>query len=224
MTIWLDPTPVDIPDALADLGLHPLAAETLVRRGFGEPSAAKSFLDSEEYVPTDAWELPDMRIAVERIEQAILTGESICVWGDFDVDGQTSTALLVQTLRALNANVHWHIPIRATESHGIKIPYLKEIIDNGAQLILTCDTGVGENDAIDYAKSRNVDVVVTDHHDLPEKLPNALAVVDPKRLPKGHPLSTLPGVGVAYKLAEKLLISKGFSPSATKIATTRSYL
>lgn len=205
MRKWIDPIPVDIPDALADLGLHPLAAETLVRRGFGELSAAKAFLDPEEYTPTDAWELPDMRIAVERIEQAIRTGESICVWGDFDVDGQTSTALLVQTLRALKADLTWHIPVRATESHGIKIPFLKEVIDKGAKLILTCDTGVGENEAVDYAQSRGVDVVITDHHDLPETLPNALAVVDPKRLPEGHPLSTLPGVGVAYKLAEKLL-------------------
>ncbi|MBC8334696.1 MAG: single-stranded-DNA-specific exonuclease RecJ [Anaerolineales bacterium] len=220
MTIWLDPTPVDIPDSFSTLGLHPLAAETLVRRGISELSAAKAFLDPEEYTPTDAWDLPDLRIAVERIEHAIRTGESICVWGDFDVDGQTSTALLVQTLRALKADVLWHIPVRATESHGIKIPYLKEIIDNGAQLILTCDTGVGENEAIDYANSRGVDVVVTDHHDLPETLPNALAIVDPKRLPVGHPLSTLPGVGVAYKLAEKLLSSKGFSPSATEVATT----
>jgi len=211
MTKWIDPTPVVIPDSLTNLGLHPLAEQILVRRGFSELSAAKSFLDPEEYIPTDAWELPDMRIAVERIEQAIRTGESICVWGDFDVDGQTSTALLVQTLRALNADVIWHIPVRATESHGIKIPFLKEVIDRGAKLILTCDTGVGENEAVDYARSRNVDVLITDHHDLPETLPNALAIVDPKRLPKGHPLSTLPGVGVAYKLAEKLLDNENLS-------------
>ncbi|MCP4143143.1 MAG: single-stranded-DNA-specific exonuclease RecJ [Chloroflexi bacterium] len=208
MTKWIDPTPVEIPESLLDLGLHPLAAQTLVRRGIAELSAAKAFLDPNEYTPTDGWELPDLRTAVDRVEQAILKSESICVWGDFDVDGQTSTALLVQTLRALGANVHWHIPLRATESHGIKIPYLKEVIDNGAELILTCDTGVGEYDAIEYANSRGIDVVITDHHDLPEILPNALAVVDPKRLPDEHPLATLPGVGVAYKLAEKLLESR----------------
>ena len=205
MTKWIDPTPVGIPESLLDLGLHPLAAQTLVRRGISELSAVKAFLDPNEYTPTDGWELPDLRIAVERIEQAILKSESICVWGDFDVDGQTSTSLLVQTLRALGADVHWHIPIRATESHGIKIPYLKEVIDKGAELILTCDTGVGEDEAIEYANSRGIDVVITDHHDLPETLPNALAIVDPKRLPKEHPLATLPGVGVTFKLAEKLL-------------------
>ncbi len=213
MTKWIDPTPVEIPESFAELGLHPLAEQTLVRRGITERAAAQAFLDPDEYIPSDGWELPDLHPAVDRLNQAIRTGESICVWGDFDVDGQTSTSLLVQTLRAVGADVHWHIPVRATESHGIKIPYLKEVIDNGAQLILTCDTGVSENEAVEYANSRGVDVVISDHHDLPETLPNALAVVDPKRLPEEHPLSTLPGVGVAYKLAEKLLRSKDFSPS-----------
>jgi single-stranded-DNA-specific exonuclease len=205
MTKWINPPPVDIPDSLVDLGLIPLAKEILVRRGISDIAAAKAFLDPNEYTPTDGWELPDLRTAVDRVEQAILKSESICVWGDFDVDGQTSTALLVQTLRAIGADVHWHIPVRATESHGIKIPYLKEVIDNGAELIVTCDTGVSETEAIDYANSRGVDVVITDHHDLPPTLPNAVAVVNSKRLPEEHPLSTLPGVGVAYLLAEKLL-------------------
>ncbi len=205
MTKWITPPPVDIPDSLADLDLIPLAKQILVRRGYADPASARAFLDPDAYSPADGWELPDLRVAVDRIEQAVNTREAICVWGDFDVDGQTSTALLVQTLRALGADVRWHIPIRATESHGIKIPYLKEVIENGAKLILTCDTGISEAEAIDYANSRGVDVVVTDHHDLPETLPNALALVDPKRLPEEHPLATLPGVGVAYKLAEKLL-------------------
>ncbi len=212
MTQWLDPTPVTIPESFADLGLHPLAEQTLVRRGISELPAAKSFLDPNAYTPTDGWDLPDLRPAVDRVEQAIRTGESICVWGDFDVDGQTSTALLVQTLRILGANVHWHIPVRATESHGIKIPFLEEVINNGAELILTCDTGVSQIDAVDYANSRGVDVVITDHHDLPPKLPDAIAVVNSKRLPDEHPLSTLPGVGVAYKLAEKLLEDNDFHP------------
>jgi len=198
MTKWIDPTPVDIPASLADLDLIPLAKQILVRRGITERAAAEAFLDPSKYTPADGYDLPDLRPAVDRLNQAIHTGESICVWGDFDVDGQTSTALLVQTLRAVGANVHWHIPVRATESHGIKIPFLKEVIDNGAELILTCDTGVSELDAVDYANSRGVDVVITDHHDLPPKLPNALAVVNSKRLLEEHPLSTLPGVGVAY--------------------------
>lgn len=208
MTHWIDPAPIDIPDSLANLDLIPLAKQILVRRGITERAAAEAFLDPNNYTPADGYDLPDLRPAVDRLNQAIRTRESICVWGDFDVDGQTSTALLVQTLRAVGANVHWHIPVRATESHGIKIPYLKEVIDNGAQLILTCDTGISEVDAVEYANGRGVDVVITDHHDLPPKLPNAVAVVNSKRLPEEHPLATLPGVGVAYKLAEKLLESR----------------
>ncbi len=127
------------------------------------------------------------------------------MWGDFDVDGQTSTTLLVQTLRALGANVSYYIPIRGKESHGVHIESLKPIIDGGVKLIVTCDTGITAHDAIDYANSRGVDVVVTDHHDLGETLPNAKAIVNPKLLPEDHPLKYLAGVGVAYKLAEALL-------------------
>ena len=213
MTKWITLPTHKVPAFFAELNLNPIVEQTLLRRGIDNLSDAKAFLDPNEYIPTDGWELPDLHAAVDRIEQALRTREAICVWGDFDVDGQTSTALLVQTLRALNANIRWHIPVRATESHGIKIPYLKEVIDNGTKFIITCDTGISEIEAIDYANSRGVDVVITDHHDLPEKLPNAVAVVNAKRLPEEHPLATLPGVGVAYKLAEKLLLrSQDFSP------------
>ncbi len=145
---------------------------------------------------------------MERIRSAIRNDEVICVWGDFDVDGQSSTSLLVQTLQTLGANVLYYIPIRGKESHGIHIESLKPILDNGVSLLLTCDTGITANEAIDYANSRGVDVVVTDHHELGETLPNAKAIVNPKLLPKGHILENLAGVGVAYKLAEALLSPK----------------
>ncbi|MEO5886787.1 MAG: single-stranded-DNA-specific exonuclease RecJ, partial [Anaerolineales bacterium] len=154
---------------------------------------------------------PGIEKAVDRINSAIQAGESICVWGDFDVDGQTSTALLVQTLGAIGANVTYYIPIRGKEGHGIHIETLKPILDNGAKLIVTCDTGITAHEAIDYANSRGVEVVVTDHHDLGESLPNASAVINPKLLPEDHPLANLAGVGVAYKLAEALLAN----PSST---------
>ena len=133
------------------------------------------------------------------------SNKPICVWGDFDVDGQTSTTLLVQTLQALGANVTYYIPVRGKESHGVYIESLKPIIDNGAKLIITCDTGITANEAIDYANSRGVDVIITDHHDLGETPPNAKAIINPKLLPKNHPLANLAGVGVAFKLAETLL-------------------
>jgi single-stranded-DNA-specific exonuclease len=199
---WVEPvfshSPITLP------GLHPLVAQALVRRGLTTPGVARAFLDPQAYSPTPASELPGLIIAAERLERAIRFHESICVWGDFDVDGQTSTTVLVQTLRAMGAEVSYHIPVRGMESHGVNLPHLKEIIDQGANLILTCDTGVNATQAVEYARTRRVDVLVTDHHELPEILPQAAAIVNPKLLPSEHPLATLSGVGVAYKLAEAL--------------------
>ncbi len=211
MTRWLDPHPIQIPASFADasarlgtsLKLHPLVEQTLLRRGISRPEDVEAFLHPDANPSTP---FPDIEKAVDRISAAIRKGEKICVWGDFDVDGQTSTTLLVQTLRALNANVVYYIPIRGKESHGVHIESLKPIIDNGAKLIVTCDTGITAHEAIDYANSRGVDVVVTDHHDLGETLPNSKAIVNPKLLSEDHPLKYLAGVGVAYKLAEALLI------------------
>ena len=124
------------------------------------------------------------------------------IWGDFDVDGQTATALLYSALRRLGARVSYHVPNRFSEGHGIHLPTLKRRLDGGVDLILTCDTGVTAQAAVDYAAGRGIDSLITDHHALPETLPAAAAVVNPQRLPAGHPLRELPGVGVAYKLIE----------------------
>jgi single-stranded-DNA-specific exonuclease len=202
MTRWIEPPPVEIPASFADLNLPPLIAQTLIRRGVNTPEAARAFLhpDSLPSMP-----FPGIDPAVERISAAIQQKEMICVWGDFDVDGQTSTTLLVQTLQALGGEVVYYIPIRGKESHGVHIETLKPILDNGAKLIVTCDTGITAYQAIDYANSRGVDVVITDHHELGATLPNARAIVNPKLLSVDHFLSTLAGVGVAYKLAEALI-------------------
>ncbi|MCX6038060.1 MAG: single-stranded-DNA-specific exonuclease RecJ [Chloroflexi bacterium] len=212
---WIEPTPLRSPAPLPDL--HPLVAQTLVRRGMSTPEAARAFLDPEAYSPAPAADLPGLTAAAERVERAIRSRASICVWGDFDVDGQTSTTVLVQTLHALGADVTYHIPVRGRESHGVNLPHLKEIIDQGAKLILTCDTGITAHAAGEYARTRRVDMVITDHHDLPESLPQAFAVVNPKLLPPEHALATLAGVGVAYKLAEELIArfpSEPCSPAA----------
>src|SRR5215208_3480839 len=202
MTRWVDPPPVEIPASFADLNLPPLLAQTLVRRGISTPEAARAFLHPDSIPSTP---FPNIGPAVERINTAIRNNEMICVWGDFDVDGQTSTTVLVQTLQALGANVVYYIPISGKESHGVHIETLTPIIDRGAQLIVTCDTGITAYEAIDYANSRGVDVVITDHHDLGPTLPNAKAIVNPKLLAEDHLLANLAGVGVAYKLAEALL-------------------
>ena len=206
MTRWLDPNPVNIPASFVDLNLPPFIAQTLVRRGIITPETAQAFLHPDTLPSTP---YPNIEPAIDRINLAITKGEMICVWGDFDVDGQTSTALLVQTLQSLDANVIYYIPIRGKESHGIHIETLKPIIDNGTKLIITCDTGITEHEAVDYANSHGVDVIITDHHDLGETLPNAVAIINPKLLPKDHLLANLAGVGVAYKLAEALFKDLG---------------
>ncbi|MBN2003699.1 MAG: single-stranded-DNA-specific exonuclease RecJ [Anaerolineae bacterium] len=205
MKRWIDPILVQVPQALQDfVGGHPLVAETLVRRGVTTVAAAKAFLDPNAYTPASPSEFSAMGQAVTRIAHAIQHKESICVWGDFDVDGQTATTLLVSTLRDLGANVTYHIPVRETESHGINVPQLQTEIEKGTQLFLTCDTGIAAMEGIAYAKAHAVDTIITDHHEPPPELPPAHAILNPHLLPHGHPLQTLPGVGVAYKLSEAL--------------------
>ncbi|HKJ37250.1 MAG TPA: single-stranded-DNA-specific exonuclease RecJ, partial [Anaerolineales bacterium] len=206
MTRWINPPLVQIPASFLDLNLPALIAQTLVRRGIQTPDSARAFLHPDA---TPSTPFPNIEPAIERILEAIRNNEQICVWGDFDVDGQTSTALLVQTLQALGADITYYIPIRGKESHGVHIESLKPILDNGAKLILTCDTGITAHEAVNYCNSRGVDVVITDHHDLGETLPNAKAIVNPKLLPAEHTLANLAGVGVAYKLAEALLAFSG---------------
>ena len=204
---WIEPSPIDFHAPLPDL--HPLVAKMLLRRGLDTPAAALAFLDPKAYSPSPAASLPGLASIADRLVSAIHAHESICVWGDFDADGQTSTTILVQTLQELHADVTWHIPVREVESHGVNIPLLQVQIERGAKLILTCDTGISSHAAVEYARSRGVEMLITDHHDLPESLPQALAITDPKFLPAGHPLSTLSGAGVAYKLAEELYARLG---------------
>ncbi len=200
---WLEHPQVETPDYPHDL--HPLVRRILNRKGFPTTDDLDAFLNPDLYKPAPGTDIPGLASAAERIETAIKRQQAICVWGDFDADGQTATTVLVQTLHALGAQVTYHIPVRAVESHGVNIPNLAKVIDQGAQLIVTCDTGISAHDAADYARYRKVDFIVTDHHDLPESLPNAFTVADPKMLPPEHPLANLAGVGVAFKLAEELL-------------------
>ena len=202
---WIEPQPISIPeDFRRAIGGHPLVAETLYRRGFRTVEAARAFLDPDAYQPTSADELPDAAIAYELITKAINNRERILVWGDFDVDGQTSTTILVEGLRKLGANVQYHIPIRAKESHGITATVLQDYLDEGFDLLITCDTGITEHENIRAVKTAGIPVVLTDHHSLGATLPPADAVVNPQRLPEEHPLRTLPGAGVVCKLIEGL--------------------
>lgn len=209
MVQWQFPSKPDILPDLLQFTHDPLLAQLLVQRGLTTVEQARAFLEPGAYQPASPEALPDMATAVERLSRAIERHESICVWGDFDVDGQTSTALLVSTLQALGAQVQFYIPNRLTESHGIKIPALNRILTAGVDLILTCDTGIAAHEAAATAQAAGVDVIITDHHDLDDTLPPAQAVINPKRLSPEHPLRELPGVGVAYKLGQALYEAHG---------------
>src|SRR3990170_7295008 len=138
---WIEPADIEIPAELAAVaGGPPLLARALASRGLLTAAEVAGFLDPDQYSPAAAEELPGMVEAASRIESAIRQGERVCVWGDFDVDGQTATTVLVETLRELGAQVQYHLPVRATESHGVHPPKLQEFIQNGTRLVLTCDT------------------------------------------------------------------------------------
>ena len=210
MVQWLEPQPVDVPAALHSVieavGLPAgvsLVAELLVRRGVDDPARAAGFLDPDAYAPAPPQALPDLHVTVERLARAVVQEEQIAVWGDFDVDGLTATALYVQALRALGARATFHIPSRQ-ESHGLHLAGVEQLIDAGTAVLLTADTGVDGHQAAGAALRRGIDLLVTDHHDLPAVLPPALAVVNAKRLPPAHPLYELPGVGVAYQVVRAL--------------------
>lgn len=205
MKRWLDPAPLSIPDdLLTAVGGHSVVARRLVRQGIHSAQDAERFLSPAAYTPASPYELPDMDLAVSRVQRAIRERKPILVWGDFDVDGQTSTALLVSALRDLGAVVSYHIPNRFTEGHGIHLPTLTTLLTSDVDLLLTCDTGITAHPAIHLAHMYQVDVVITDHHALPFLLPEAEAVVNPMRLPEGHPMRELPGVGTAYQLVRAL--------------------
>jgi len=210
---WVEPQPVEIPRELMQItGGHSLLAKALVRRGIGDPNQVKAFLDPAYYRPLSPQELPDLAQAVDRLQTAIKNREQIGIWGDFDVDGQTATTLLLSSLEQLGANVCYHIPIRSIESHGVHPQALVEFLKQGIQLLITCDTGITAHEAIKICQKQGVDVLITDHHTLPPELPSAQAVVNPQRLPQTHPLYPLCGVGVAWKVVEELYQRNGRMP------------
>ncbi len=214
---WLEPEKIAVPeDYIHAIGGNPLVSQVLFSRGFQDADSARGFLDPKYYHPASPSELPGLLTAVELLREALSTKKVIGVWGDFDVDGQTSTTVLVSALRNLGGMVIYHIPVRAEESHGISLPALQKFMLRGVDLILTCDTGISSIEAIEFASQQNVPVIITDHHDLPEVLPNAPVIVNPKLLQREHPLVYLPGVGVAFKIIEELYDQVGDPQAANQ--------
>lgn len=180
-------------------------AKLLVARGIDSLAAAQHFLKPQLQDIADPSSLHDIEPAVERIEQAVATGEKITIYGDYDVDGLTSTALMYEVLTGIGAEVDYYIPNRFTDGYGPNVAVYQRLIEQGTQLILTVDNGIAGKDAIALAKANGVDVVVTDHHAIPAELPLDVPIVHPKYPQSHYQGGDLSGVGVAFKVAWALL-------------------
>jgi single-stranded-DNA-specific exonuclease len=197
----LPPCPRPEVVALAQaLGLSETTASVLVRRGYGDPEAARAFLAAE--IPAhDPFSLGDMEAACAAIRAAIAAGQRICVHGDYDVDGICATALAVSVLRELGAEVDWHLPSRFEEGYGVSRETLVRLAEEECSLVLTVDCGITAVEEIAQATTIGLDVIVTDHHRPGESLP-ACPVVATR--PSEYPFPELCGTGVVYKLAQAL--------------------
>lgn len=188
---------------MQQLGVSKLLASVLVTRGLKTPEQAEHYLGGGAE-PADAFALADMQKVVDRIYAAVENGERIEIFGDYDVDGITSTALLFEYLESMGADVGAMLPTREGEGYGLNSEAVDEMAKNNASLIITVDNGVSSHEAIDYALSLGIETVVTDHHKTPDTLPNAVAVVDPLRPDDKSAFKELAGVGVVLKLLAAL--------------------
>ncbi|HYG56646.1 MAG TPA: single-stranded-DNA-specific exonuclease RecJ, partial [Symbiobacteriaceae bacterium] len=211
MPTWLKPDPVTLPQALVEAVESRPLAEVLFRRGHTTPEGALAFLAGG--VDVDAPGLPDLDEGVHHVVAAILGGHRICVYGDYDTDGVTATTLLVDLLRRLGADVTYYIPNRFHDGYGMNARAVEALAAEGTWLLLTCDCGIRNLQEVAAARKLGMRVVVTDHHELGPVLPDAEAVVNPKRLPAEHPCHMLPGVGTAYLLARQVLRALDHDPA-----------
>ena len=186
------------------LGLPPLIVQLLYNRGLTQSSQLTPFLTAGKNLASDPWLLPGMHQAVARTYRALLSGENIAIYGDFDTDGITATALLAQGLTTLGGKVTPYIPHRLTEGYGLKNAALENLYRQGISLVITVDCGITAFNEVKQAKKIGLDIVITDHHTPLELLPPAVAVINPKLPNSSFSFTELAGVGVAIKLLEAL--------------------
>jgi len=190
-------------------GFHPVIARLLSLRGLYEPDKIEVFLNPLPKFLYNPFLMQDMEKAVNRLIKAFYNKEKILIYGDYDVDGITGTSLLLRFFRKLQLPASFYIPDRETEGYGLSISGVEYAIENNFDLIITCDCGINAFDEIDYANKNGIDVIVTDHHEPSDELPDAYAVLDPKRSDDSYTFTDLCGVGVAYKLLHGFCIRKG---------------
>jgi single-stranded-DNA-specific exonuclease len=202
------------------LHCHPAVAAALANRCIDSPEKAHSFLSASLAELRPPTGLKDIDKAVARLARAVTSGETILLFGDYDVDGTTATALLLEFLKSCGATVSYYIPHRLREGYGLQPRHLAEVaLPRGATLLITADCGSGSHSAVAAARAAGIDVIVTDHHNLAEPLPAAVAVVNPKRRDCPSGLGHLAGVGVAFCLVialRKRLREAGFWEGRTE--------
>ncbi|TVQ43074.1 MAG: single-stranded-DNA-specific exonuclease RecJ [Gloeocapsa sp. DLM2.Bin57] len=188
------------------LAISSLMARVIINRGFDNLEDAQFHLQPQSVsLPLPLAEFPDLSKSVTLLVEAITNQDKIAICGDYDADGMTSTALLLRTLRYLDAKVDYAIPSRMNDGYGINERIVREFAEEGVSLIITVDNGISAYGAIALAKELNLKVIITDHHDLPETLPPANAILNPKLISTQSPYYGLAGVGVAYLLASNLM-------------------
>ncbi|WP_421380105.1 single-stranded-DNA-specific exonuclease RecJ [Bacillus salacetis] len=187
-----------------ELKLPPIVGKLLANRGIHDIEQAKAFLYGEEHPFHDPYLMMDMDKAVQRVKKAIEYGEAILIFGDYDADGVSSTSVMMQTLLDLGAEAHFYIPNRFTEGYGPNENAFRWAAEEGFSLIITVDTGIAALKEAQLAKELGVDLIITDHHEPGPELPEALAILHPKREGSTYPFPDLAGVGVAFKFAHAL--------------------
>ncbi|ACK71276.1 single-stranded-DNA-specific exonuclease RecJ [Gloeothece citriformis PCC 7424] len=223
---WIisSPDPKIVEQLVQTTGLLPLMAQVLVNREINTPELAQVYLEPEsQLLPQPLEEFPDLGVSVELLQDAIASQDKIVICGDYDADGMTSTALLLRALKHLGADVDYAIPSRMKEGYGINTRIVEDCASSGVGLILTVDNGISAYEPIARAIDLGLSVIITDHHDLPEKLPPADAILNPKLLPESSPYRGLAGVGVAYILAvttaQNLGLLKGLTDQLLELFT-----
>ena len=187
-----------------EYGISNLLAKILVNRNLIKKEDIDLFLKPTRHDFHNPYLMPDMELAVNRIIEAINNNEKILIYGDYDVDGITSITVLKSFLIERKANVSHYIPNRLNDGYGLYKEAIKKIADDGVNLIITVDCGISGIEEVDYANSLGLKVIVTDHHEVGENLPNAIAVVDAKRKDNTYPFRELAGVGVSFKLIQAI--------------------
>ncbi|MFT8500072.1 MAG: single-stranded-DNA-specific exonuclease RecJ [Liquorilactobacillus satsumensis] len=207
--VWKQNQVTHDPEKIAQIeqqfAVGPFVAGLLLERGLGSKEELDSFLHPRPENLVDPFLMHDMHKAVDRIQTAIIEGQKITIYGDYDADGITSTAVMYETLVQLGADVHYYLPDRFIDGYGPNQAAYQKIITAGTQLIITVDNGVSGMAAITAAQTAGVDVIITDHHELPLNLPKAFAIVHPRHPAQPYPTAELAGVGVAFKVACALL-------------------